>query len=85
MLLVDQVKMYSDGITINGTAKTLAPYLDTYIPDEPYGINYIPPSQMKTWLDALDKLVTARIFMLLVMERFANHLMQLNMHVIMVN
>ncbi|MCY9853402.1 amidohydrolase [Vibrio mediterranei] len=55
LLLVDQVKMYSDGITINGTAKTLAPYLDTYIPDEPYGINYIPPSQMKTWLDALDK------------------------------
>ncbi|EMR34356.1 amidohydrolase [Vibrio harveyi] len=56
LLLVDQVKMYSDGITINGTAKTLAPYLDTYIPDEPYGINYIPPSQMKTWLDALDKI-----------------------------
>lgn len=56
LLLVDQVKMYSDGITINGTAKTLAPYLDTYIPDEPYGINYIPPSEMKTWLDALDKI-----------------------------
>ncbi|MGM8891982.1 amidohydrolase family protein, partial [Psychrobacter sp. 1Y1] len=29
LLLVDQVKMYSDGIIINGTAKTLAPYLDT--------------------------------------------------------
>jgi predicted amidohydrolase YtcJ len=56
LLLVDQVKMYSDGITINGTAKTLAPYLETYIPDEPYGINYIPPSEMKTWLDALDKI-----------------------------
>lgn len=55
LLLVDQVKMYSDGITINGTAKTLAPYLNTYIPDEPFGINYIPPNQMKTWLDALDK------------------------------
>ncbi|MGF1750001.1 amidohydrolase [Vibrio cionasavignyae] len=54
LLLIDQVKMYSDGITINGTAKTLAPYLETYLPDEPYGINYIPPSQMKTWLDALD-------------------------------
>ena len=55
LLFVDQVKMYSDGITINGTAKTLAPYLDTYIPDEPYGINYIPPTQMKAWLNALDK------------------------------
>jgi predicted amidohydrolase YtcJ len=56
LLLVDQVKMYSDGIIINGTAKTLAPYLDTYIPDEPYGINYIPPGQMKTWLNALGKI-----------------------------
>ncbi|WP_311568357.1 amidohydrolase [Photobacterium arenosum] len=53
LLLVDQVKMYSDGIFINGTAKTLAPYLDTYIPDEPYGINYIPSLQMKKWLEAL--------------------------------
>ncbi|MGF1680165.1 amidohydrolase [Photobacterium minamisatsumaniensis] len=54
LLLVDQVKMYSDGIIINGTAKTLAPYLDTYIPDEPNGINYIPPSKMKNWLSELD-------------------------------
>ena len=56
LLIVDQVKMYSDGILINGTAKTLAPYLFTYIEDEPYGINYIPPSQMKSWLTALDKI-----------------------------
>ncbi|MEC4726705.1 amidohydrolase [Shewanella sp. D64] len=56
LLLVDQVKMYSDGIIINGTAKVLSPYLDTYIPDEPYDINYIPPSQMTTWLDALNKI-----------------------------
>lgn len=56
LLLVDQVKMYSDGIFINGTAKTLAPYLDTYIPDEPYGINYIPPQKMATWLKALSKI-----------------------------
>ncbi|KLE25311.1 amidohydrolase [Vibrio diabolicus] len=56
LLLVDQVKMYSDGIFINGTAKTLAPYLDTYIPDEPYGINYIPPQQMKIWLDELNQI-----------------------------
>ncbi|NOH51667.1 amidohydrolase [Vibrio coralliilyticus] len=56
LLLVDQVKMYSDGILVNGTAKTLAPYLDTYIPDEPYGINYIPPEAMEAWLKALDKI-----------------------------
>ena len=56
LLLVDQVKMYSDGIVINGTAKTLAPYLDTYLTDSPYGINYIPPEQMKDWLVALNKI-----------------------------
>lgn len=56
LLLVDQVKMYSDGIFINGTAKTLAPYLDTYIPEHPYGINYIPPQAMKEWLVALDSI-----------------------------
>ncbi|CAH7326538.1 Urease [Vibrio chagasii] len=56
LLLVDQVKMYSDGIFINGTAKTLAPYLDTYLPNSPNGLNYIPPAQMKQWLTALEKI-----------------------------
>ncbi|KAA8670089.1 amidohydrolase [Vibrio gigantis] len=56
LLLVDQVKMYSDGIFINGTAKTLAPYLDTYLPNSPNGLNYIPPAQMQQWLTALDKI-----------------------------
>ncbi len=56
LLLVDQVKMYSDGIFVNGTAKTLAPYEDTYIPDMPYGLNYIPPQQMKRWLSELHTL-----------------------------
>ena len=56
LLLVDQVKMYSDGIFINGTAKTLAPYLDTYLPQSPNGLNYIPPEQMKEWLTALEKI-----------------------------
>ncbi|MFC3152853.1 amidohydrolase [Litoribrevibacter euphylliae] len=53
LLLTNQVKMYSDGIFVNGTAKTLDPYHDTHIPDEPFGINYIPPNQMKTWLSEL--------------------------------
>ncbi|WP_373958542.1 amidohydrolase [Vibrio gigantis] len=56
LLLVDQVKMYSDGIFINGTAKTLAPYLDTYLPNSPNGLNYIPPAQMQQWLTALEKI-----------------------------
>lgn len=56
LLIVDQVKMYSDGIFVNGSAKTLAPYLTTYIPDAPYGINYIPPEQMENWLTTLNKL-----------------------------
>lgn len=56
LLLVDQVKMYSDGIFINGTAKTLAPYLDTYLPSSPNGLNYIPPAQMRQWLTALEKI-----------------------------
>lgn len=56
LLLVDQVKMYSDGIFINGTAKTLEPYLDTYLPQHPYGLNYIAPQAMKEWLVALDSI-----------------------------
>lgn len=54
-LIVDQVKMYSDGILVNGTAKTLAPYLASYLSDAPYGINYIPPEMMSEWLTALDR------------------------------
>ncbi len=53
MLIVNQVKLYSDGIFINGTAKTLVPYLETYLASKPYGLNYIPPNQMKLWLQAL--------------------------------
>ena len=56
LLLVDQVKMYSDGIFINGTAKLLKPYIDTYIADEPFGINYIAPQQMPSWLDKLNQI-----------------------------
>jgi len=55
LLLVEQVKMYSDGIVINGTAKLLKPYNDTYIPENPYGINYIPQQQMAIWLEKLDQ------------------------------
>lgn len=55
-LLVDQAKLYSDGIIINGTAKLLTPYLESYLPDQPWGINYIAPEQMGSWLRALDQI-----------------------------
>jgi len=56
LLIIDQVKMYSDGIIVNGTAKTLSPYNFTYFIESPYGINYIPQKQMTNWLKVLDKL-----------------------------
>ena len=56
LLIVDQVKMYSDGIIVNGTAKILSPYSFTYFPEYPYGINYIPSEQMVSWLKALDRI-----------------------------
>lgn len=55
-LYLDQVKMYSDGIFTNGTARTFAPYLDTYLPEQPNGIHYIPPKAMQKWLTSLDKI-----------------------------
>ncbi|HAT8517198.1 TPA: amidohydrolase family protein [Vibrio vulnificus] len=54
LLIVDQVKMYSDGILVNGTAKLLAPYLQSYLEDSPYGLNYIAPQSMQQWLSALN-------------------------------
>lgn len=56
LLYLDQVKMYSDGIFTNGTARTFAPYLDTYLPKQPNGIHYIPPKAMQQWLLSLDKI-----------------------------
>ena len=53
LLIVDQVKMYSDGIIVNGTAKILTPYQFTYFPESPYGLNYIQPKAMKSWLTTL--------------------------------
>ncbi|AZZ95224.1 amidohydrolase [Hahella sp. KA22] len=56
LLIVNQVKMYSDGILINGTAKTLQPYDFTYFPQSPYGLNYLPQAVMQDWLVKLDRL-----------------------------
>jgi len=56
LLIVDQVKMYSDGIIVNGTAKILSPYNFTYFTESPYGVNYIPQAQMTNWLKVLDNI-----------------------------
>ncbi|ABC33536.1 predicted metal-dependent hydrolase with the TIM-barrel fold [Hahella chejuensis KCTC 2396] len=56
LLIVNQVKMYSDGILINGTAKVLQPYDFTYFPQSPYGLNYLPQAVMQDWLIKLDRL-----------------------------
>ncbi|WP_299493725.1 amidohydrolase [uncultured Shewanella sp.] len=56
LLLTNQVKLYSDGLISNGTAKIIEPYKQTYIPENPNGINYIPPHKMRTWLTELDKI-----------------------------
>lgn len=53
-LRIEQVKMYSDGILINGTAKTLAPYLFSYMPKSKDGLYYIPPGEMEEWLHLLN-------------------------------
>lgn len=56
LLIFDQVKMYSDGLLENGTAKTLKPYQETIIPQYPHGINYISQKDMQWWLSELNKI-----------------------------
>ena len=56
LLIVDQVKMYSDGLLENGTAKVLIPYQQTIIPQYPHGINYISQRDMKWWLSELNNI-----------------------------
>ncbi|UHA73352.1 amidohydrolase [Paenibacillus sp. 481] len=55
-MLINQVKMYSDGISINSTAKTLDKYKFEWFPGTPYGLNYIPEQKMKWWLTELNKI-----------------------------
>ncbi|MCE9685677.1 amidohydrolase family protein [Shewanella sp. AS16] len=55
-LLLNQVKLYSDGIISNGTASTLTPYDWSYSRDLPHGLEYIPADRLGWWLSELDKL-----------------------------
>jgi predicted amidohydrolase YtcJ len=56
LLVINQVKLYSDGLLQNGTARLLQPYRETINPDLPTGLDYIAPDQMKWWLVELDKI-----------------------------
>jgi hypothetical protein len=56
LLVINQVKLYSDGLLQNGTARLLQPYRQTINPDLPTGLDYIAPDQMKWWLTQLDKI-----------------------------
>jgi hypothetical protein len=56
LLVINQVKLYSDGLLQNGTARLLLPYRQTINPDLPTGLDYIGPDQMPWWLVQLDKI-----------------------------
>ncbi len=49
LLVINQVKLYSDGLIQNGTARLLQPYRQTILPELPTGLDYIGPDQMP-WL-----------------------------------
>lgn len=56
LLVINQVKLYSDGLLQNGTARLLQPYRQSLNPDLPTGLDYIAPDQMKWWLVELDNI-----------------------------
>ena len=55
LLIVDQVKMYIDGVIQFGTAKMLNPYQSSWQTDLPYGLNYIEPDALPLLLESLNK------------------------------
>ncbi|MBB1269704.1 amidohydrolase [Shewanella sp. SR44-3] len=56
LLLVNQVKIYTDGIINNGTARVLSPYVYSPLTDSPLGVDYIPAGELSTWLVKLNNL-----------------------------
>lgn len=53
LLIVNQVKMYSDGIVPYGTGRVIEPYQFTWTPELPNGLNYISQAAMSDWLITL--------------------------------
>ncbi len=56
LLIVNQVKLYIDGVLHFGTAKVLNPYLSSWQTKLPHGLNYIDPSELPPLLGALNKI-----------------------------
>ncbi|MEM6986436.1 MAG: amidohydrolase [Pseudomonadota bacterium] len=54
LLIVDQVKLYIDGVLHFGTAKVLAPYHASWQKNLPYGLNYIEPDALPQLLSDLN-------------------------------
>jgi predicted amidohydrolase YtcJ len=55
LIIVDQVKLYIDGVIHFGTAKVSQPYMFSWQQDLPYGLNYIAPHDLPTLLSELDR------------------------------
>lgn len=56
LLIVNQVKMYIDGVLHFGTAKVDEPYTWSWQVDAPTGLYYISPEAMNAWLPELTKI-----------------------------
>ncbi|MEM7563898.1 MAG: amidohydrolase [Pseudomonadota bacterium] len=56
LLIIDQVKIYIDGVMHFGTAKMLKPYIDSWQSGLPYGLNYISPDALPDLLLSLDQI-----------------------------
>ena len=54
LLIVDQVKLYIDGVMHFGTAKVLQPYLWSWQENLPQGLNYIPPEALSGLFERLN-------------------------------
>ena len=52
-LVVNQVKLYADGVLHFGTAKLNKPYQWSWQTDAPKGIDYIGPNKLPLWLNKL--------------------------------
>lgn len=56
LLVVDQVKMYIDGVMHFGTAKVLKPYQWSWQEGLPNGLNYISPKALPDFLSSLNEI-----------------------------
>ena len=53
-LIVNQVKMYVDGVLHFGTAKVAKPYTWSWQENDPSGFYYLTPADLNRWLPALN-------------------------------